>query len=284
LFWEGLKQRTSLDYNVFIEDWLRGRMTELKLANIRSMTEEELERVVEDCFEYAPDTIPVDRLAILLEAQFYQTELDRRKSSWVEQRSFWLEIAVIVLILGEILLSIYGIRLAIREAKDDTVAMDKQNTILNDLQTSTHATASLLENELDLEYTLSINVEYGGNESMIIYNNSRSAATLAGIKLDGMVPRIRGGQPILIADHNQAPINFNDYDPKLGPRIAGGGKPFSFPVELYLSNAQGKEFVWKGRLTSLQSSGNLEGSPSGTLNAEQWSQSIKILPTPSTAP
>ena len=115
-------------------------MNELKLTNTKKMTEEELTFAIEGCFEEAPEVQPVDRLAYLMEAQFYQTELDRRQeerdrrhTSKVERLSFWMEFAVIILILFEIVLSIYGIRLAISEDKDETAVMDKQNAILNNL-------------------------------------------------------------------------------------------------------------------------------------------------------
>src|SRR4029077_2278687 len=216
----------------------------------------------------------------------YATELDRRENSWVERRSFWLEIAVIALILAEILLSIYGIRLAISEAKDDALVMDKQNGILNNLQTSTQATASLLEQELDLEYTLAINVEYNGGASIQIFNNSRSPVVLAGIKVDGRLSRMKDGRPSVIADHNMTFITLSEYDPKLWDKIThNAGKPLTIPIELYLSNARGKEFIWRGQFKSGNSSGNLQGSPGGRLIAEPWSQEIKrVLPSASINP
>ncbi len=73
---------------------------ELKLSNIKLMTEEQLEHAIVDCFEYAPDASPIDRLAVLQEADFYRRELDRRHDDKVELRSLLLEIAVIGLILA----------------------------------------------------------------------------------------------------------------------------------------------------------------------------------------
>jgi hypothetical protein len=250
-------------------------MKELKLANINKLTNDELKQAIEDCFEEAPDTAPVDRLAILQEAQFYQTEIDRRHGSWVELRSLVLEIAVIILILGEILLSIYGIRLAIREDEDEAAVMVKQNTILSNLQTSTQATASMLGEELDLEYTLAINVEYNGSESVTVFNNSRSEAILGGVRVDGVLGKIKEGHPFVIADHNSVRINLSDYDLKLRQKGIGNTKPFIFPIEIYISNVRGKEFVWKGRITWGNSSGPLTGIPNGQLVIEPWPPEIK---------
>jgi hypothetical protein len=63
-------------------------MIELKLTNISKMTDEDPKVAIEDCFEEAPNTTPIDRLAFLMEAQFYQTELDRRRVAWAGGRPF----------------------------------------------------------------------------------------------------------------------------------------------------------------------------------------------------
>jgi hypothetical protein len=213
-------------------------------------------------------------------------ELDRRHEGWIEKRSLLLEISVIVLILIEIILSVYGIRLAITEAKADAIVMDKQNTILNNLQTSTQATASLLGQELDLEYTLAINVEYDGGDYIRVFNNSRAEASLAGINVDGILARIKNGRPTVIADHNMVPINLTEYNPKLREKMtSSSGKPITFPIEIYLSNARGKEFIWRGHFTAGNSGRNMNGSPGGQLIPEPWNQEVKkVVPTPSTNP
>jgi hypothetical protein len=239
------------------------------------MTEEQLEHAIVDCFEYVPDASPIDRLAVLQEADFYRRELDRRHDDKVELRSLLLEIAVIGLILLEIALSVYGIRLAIKEDKVDTAVMDKQNGILNNLQTSTQSTAALLGQELDLEYTLAINVEYGGSDGIQIFNNSRSEAILGGVRVDGLSGKIKDGHPFVIADHNMMPINLTEYNPKLRERATGKTKRFTFPIEIYISNARGEEFVWKGSFSWGNSSGPLSGVPNGQLVIQSWPPQIR---------
>jgi hypothetical protein len=250
-------------------------MNELKLANIKKLTDEELTIAIEGCFEEAPEVEPVDRLAYLMEAQFYQTELDRRHDDRAEKWSLALELVVIGLILLEIVLSVYGIRLAIREVKDDAIVMDRQNSILSNLQTSTQATASMLGEELDLEYTLAINVEYNGSESVTVFNNSRSEAILGGIRVNGVAGKIKDGRPFVIADHNSVSINLSEYNPKLREKGIGNKKPFIFPIEIYISNARGKRFIWTGRVTWGNSSGPLSGVSNGQLVSEPWAPEIK---------
>jgi hypothetical protein len=262
------------------------KVRELKLANIKDMTKEQLELAIGNCFEYAPDASPIDRLAVLQEADFYRRELDRRHDDRVELRSLLLELAVIGLILLEIVLSVYGIRLAIKEEKEDAAVMESQNSILNNLQTSTQSTAVLLGQELDLEYALAINVEYGGGDGIQVFNNSRSPTSLSGINVDRVLAKIRRDRQTVIPDHNVANIALIEYDPKLRSKAqASIGKPFIFPIEIYLSNARGKEFVWKGRLSYGNSSGNMSGLPNGLLMAEPWNEEIKkVLQIPSVNP
>jgi hypothetical protein len=87
----------------------------------------ELRAEAKKCFEIAQDNATVNeyQAAKMLEAQFYMQELDRRHDSWIERRDFWLELAVIMLILAEIILSVYGIRLAIKQGHDEDLLMDK---------------------------------------------------------------------------------------------------------------------------------------------------------------
>jgi hypothetical protein len=221
------------------------------------------------------------RTAKLLEAQFFMQELDRREDSWIARRDFWLEVAVIILILVEILLSIYGIKLAVKQGNDEDAMMGKQNAILFDLQTSTQATAQLLKEELALEYTLSVNVEYNGGAVVTLYNNSRSQVILAGVKFGGMLPKIKLSGQTIIPDHNQLALDVNDYNPQLiGQLQRVNPSPVAFPVELYFKNTPGEEFVWRGTLTLGKASGNLSGKPGGTLVKQPWSQSVTISPIP----
>jgi hypothetical protein len=78
----------------------------------------------------------------LLQAQFYINEIAYRENeaahkedSKIARRDFWLELLVIGLILGELIVSVYSIRLGIRDAS-------KQAEILGHMDTSTSLTAA----------------------------------------------------------------------------------------------------------------------------------------------
>src|SRR5580704_17763457 len=109
-------------------------------------TQKELRSQAKVCFDIAQGSQHWDRQAAkLLEAQFYMQELDRRHDSRITRRDFWLEIAVIGLIVAETVLSIYVIKLAIRESKDEDALMDKQNKVLENLKDSSAATARTMQ-------------------------------------------------------------------------------------------------------------------------------------------
>ena len=111
-------------------------MEYIALREIENMTRKQLKQAVRDCFDYAPDASPIDRLAILQEAQFYARELERRSDSWVSFRDFVLEIVVIGLIGWEI-------HMNYRAEKMQSEAFDKQQVVL-ETQKSSDATASIL--------------------------------------------------------------------------------------------------------------------------------------------
>lgn len=71
------------------------------------------------------------KLRLLLEAQFYLTAVARKRDEEVAARDRKLEIAVIILIGIEIILSIAGIGIGIHEAKQQAAEMKSQTNILN---------------------------------------------------------------------------------------------------------------------------------------------------------
>lgn len=121
-------------------------MRELKLQNIAKMSDKELKVAIEDCFDYAPEATPVDRLAILQEAQFYTRELERReqqrewklaaKDRTVEESRHrvgcFLELTVILLIGLELVAAVAGIWITVRESKEqDEITRQNLETMVD---------------------------------------------------------------------------------------------------------------------------------------------------------
>src|SRR2546430_8667826 len=91
-------------------------------------TQRELRERAKECFEKAQPDLFTEanyaNTALLQEAQFYMSELERRAGSRIALRDLLLEIVVIFLIGGEILLGI-------KAGRDEDKLMDKQNKILS---------------------------------------------------------------------------------------------------------------------------------------------------------
>lgn len=245
----------------------------MKIEDIENASDADLRQKLVDTFAQAESLDQLAGTILLRKARFFQDEIERRQNHKVSRRDFRMELIVILLIGLELVvavgLAVWGEQQQSADVNQELVAFGQIKDELSHLQKSTQATASSLEQELDLEYALAINVEYNGVDSVQVFNNSRTQASLAGIKVGGTAATIRNGRPTVIADHNMIAINLAEYDPKLQDKIRNSsGKPFPIPIEIQLTNAQSKEFVWRGQLTYGRPSGNLEGSPAGMLVAE----------------
>jgi hypothetical protein len=88
----------------------------LRVENFESLDDNALRRVANACFERA-ESIGQNPMATshLLQAQFYLAEIarrerdrDRRTDSRIATRDFWIELAVVVLIILEIIIAVWG--------------------------------------------------------------------------------------------------------------------------------------------------------------------------------
>jgi hypothetical protein len=117
---------------------------------------EELQALADKCFDLAQspreEPLPMHpdgmsgtayylsdeaKLRLLLEAQFYVAAVVRKRDEKVARRDFWLEVAVIILIGIEIVLSVAGIGIGIHEA-------NQQSVVLSNIQKSTKDSATAM--------------------------------------------------------------------------------------------------------------------------------------------
>jgi hypothetical protein len=238
----------------------------------------DLKRETKNCFDRFndPNLGSLDKPAILLEAQFYMQELGRREDSRIASRDFLLEGGVIFLIFIEIMLSIYGVKLALKQGTDEDRLMDKQNAILTNLQNSTADTAAAMkglaaitkamsdatsassktltslrsttetmnkgvQNQLSLFYDPACTITYDQGQNRIILSNSgRTGLTLTGISVSG-IPLNVGGRKLISAGtgiYIDAAAIYNNITPTLEK---GAGR--MVPVEAHLENEIGKKFL-----------------------------------------
>jgi hypothetical protein len=156
---------------------------ELKLENMSEMSEEELRIAIKAALDHARESSPIDRFAMLQEAQFYTRELERRDDAFVAKRDFWLEVIVIGLITMELLLGFY-------QEKEQSKTGTQQQEVLGNLQKSTAATAATMEkmntamqSELDLNYAVNAVVDFdNATKRARILNTSRTLIFLMAVK------------------------------------------------------------------------------------------------------
>jgi hypothetical protein len=115
----------------------------MRVSDFQNKTREELLQMADECFVEMETLYPQElRAGKLLQAQFYINEIAyrenqtaRKEDARISRRDFWLEVLVIVLILGELIVSVAAIRLGIRDA-------GKQAEILGHMDASTALTAA----------------------------------------------------------------------------------------------------------------------------------------------
>jgi hypothetical protein len=106
----------------------------MTLEDIERMTVAELRRAADKCIANADatDWNHQRQTAERLHAQLYLNEIEKRQSAKTARRDFWLEMFVIGLIALELLASVIGTRLALREGKDQADMLTRMDESTRD--------------------------------------------------------------------------------------------------------------------------------------------------------
>jgi hypothetical protein len=242
-------------------------------------TDDQLKAEAKRCFDESRRQTPGDlqyKAPLMLEAQFYMQERDRRDSSRVARRDLWLEVSVIGLICAEIVLSIWGIKLSIKQGADEDTMMQKQNGILTNLQQSTSQTTNTLDNlavltkamsdntlassktllslrgtteamntgvhdQIALFYDPTITMTFTPEQKRIQFTNTgRSNLTLTSLKINNELKNLGGPQLITgnAGYYVEAASVYNSVSAEL-PK----GKIQIVPVEAEIVSELGKHFI-----------------------------------------
>ncbi len=170
---------------------------DITLKQIDKMTDEELKNAIDACFDEAPETDQINRLAILLEAQFYRAERYKRAEDkdqhkrddvetgrWrIDQRNEKIIIGMIgIEILLAIGLAIWGDWRQTHDMIQQLAAFEKMHGALSRLETNSGKTTTALEKlndkiqrELDLTYEPSLNVVFDGEKGSLEVENKGRA-------------------------------------------------------------------------------------------------------------
>jgi hypothetical protein len=222
---------------------------------------------------------------LLWEAQFFTNEIEHREGSRIASRDLRLELWVIGLICVEILLSLVGIWLAVKQSKNDDFLMEKQNKILSNLQTSTSDTATAMKSltevikamsdttsasgktllslrstteimnkgvhdQISLFYDPSVGMSYDSDKNRMLFaNTGRTRVTVTLIKFNGTLKHLAGGTgtELLIPPGQTIYVYMTDEYKSISSGLAKGSA-LSVPVETHLKTELGKRFVLNGAL------------------------------------
>jgi hypothetical protein len=195
----------------------------VKLEDYENWNKKKLRQIINACFEHAPDAEPVDRLAVLLEAQFYTREMERRSDSWISRRDFFLEIVVILLIGWEVLMGY------------------KQDHLQNQTAQTMGVMNIALQQQLALFYEVSVTPLWDGTTKKItVVNNGRTNIALWGSKFAGEPAHIEDSR--MLAPLGTYVIDSESLYNNVLKIVPKGSNKF-VPLDLYFKNERGEEFV-----------------------------------------
>jgi len=189
-----------------------------------------------------------------LQAQFYlaeidrrQAEIDRQKGAWIAQRDFWMDVTIIILIIGEL---IFGY-IAFREGA-------QQTRVLEELQRSTSATAKTLvaleattermngaiQAELALSSRIALDIVFDGG-ILNITNKGPVNVALHGWRINRSQP-VMEEQPIILIAGMFSQVHTGAYEELR--KLAENHARLVLPLELYLEANDGTEYIATGDL------------------------------------
>jgi cytoskeletal protein RodZ len=112
-------------------------LTPLSVEELEKVSKKELRKRANEFFSLLDNCGHEQEPAVLAKAQFYLRQLEHRWDSWVSTRDLILELVVIGLIGGEIYMGV-------RQEHQQTQNFNAQQQVLQNLQTSSQATADTL--------------------------------------------------------------------------------------------------------------------------------------------
>lgn len=106
-------------------------------GELKQKSNDQLQSLVDGCFSELMTCTQELKPTLMLLAQFYTNEINRRHDARTSRRDFWMEVGVIGLITIEIVISLVALRIGIRDGKAQTL-------VLEHMENSTGATADTL--------------------------------------------------------------------------------------------------------------------------------------------
>lgn len=137
----------------------------MRVAEFRNKGDNELLQTADHCFAQMEQSGAPEHPALLLKAQLYMNEVDRRHDAQIARRDFRMELVVIFLILLEVIIGVGGFVYGVVEA-------NKQAMILGQMNSNTAATAALMQD------TKALSVDQATKLKMLAEEETKSLDSL----------------------------------------------------------------------------------------------------------
>jgi hypothetical protein len=254
------------------ENWTKRKIARPKTSestSLKQLSDDELRAKADECMARAsaggnffsrpkplgfqiPDMInDAEKTKLLLEAQSYLSEIDRREDAKVSTRDFGLEVAVIGLIVLEVLVDFWGLH---KEAME----FDRQQAVLINLEKSSEATANTMvalqktmdtmnagiQNQLSLNYEISVGLVMNrGYWTLSVFNRGRTNITLWGSKI-ATEQRHMLSTPVTITPGESQDVDLPSFFEKM---MVGSPPPLTqltaLPIMIFLRSENGQEYT-----------------------------------------
>jgi hypothetical protein len=226
-------------------------MSAMPLENFEKLTRAELKQKLNELFAAMKTRNNVLRPSLLLEAQFYMQELDRRHDSWISLRDLILELVIIALIGWEVhegnrqfdLLGAMNRNTAATVAAMNNLRQDQQASLATQKTTLETITAMNegIQRQLGVNYEVNPEIIFLEDQKQLrVVNKGRDSLFLWGSKWrTSAVIMEKEGKFIPIGGNYFVPADsiFREIDalPK--------GLQVNIPFEVYLAGADGRHYT-----------------------------------------
>jgi hypothetical protein len=217
-----------------------GKRAFMRVEEFEGLTKKQLRAKANECFDKIEGAGHEQTPALLLEAQFYLREIDRRHDSWIAWRDLILEAIIIALIAGEVW---FGWREG-----------EKQFKVLQNLGASSEATAKTLtalaktteemntavHTQLNLNYEVSVGLNYErSNATIHITNNGRAPISVYGYRIEDY--RMMLQRPLVITSQGSTNLPNEEFFQKTANQ-ASHPKNKRSPLVVFLRAEDGREY------------------------------------------
>jgi hypothetical protein len=254
----------------------------MPLESLDKLSSRELTRRAEEAFAQLKTCGYEQRAALLLEAQFYIQERDRRHDSWISFRDLILELVIIALIGWEVhegnkqydLLQTMNANTAatVTAVKNLQQAQDASLDTLKDTLQSINSLNDAAQKELGVNYRVSAEIVFlQKTRQLSIGNKGRTNLMFWGGRVGvGDIPAVSKLEPEVVP-----PGGFYYLEV---PNVFAGfatlpkGENTQVPFEMYLQTEDGTKFTARGYLSAVWESQFLKfNTRTISIRPEKWS-------------